>query len=119
MRQLPGLLALAIILGVVGASVAGLFLAAGSELPQLPWRYIGGVVRFTLLQAALSTGLSLVLGAAHAAKVPMPVAAAVFESFSLARAGEYGQSDFSGIADVVCDLARIERPRVPEGWKPA
>ena len=63
--------------------------------------------------------MSLVLGAAHAAKVPMPVAAAVFESFSLARAGEYGLSDFSGIADVVCDLARIERPRVPEGWKPS
>ena len=63
--------------------------------------------------------MSLVLGAAHASKVPMPVAAAVFESFSLARAGEYGQSDFSGIADVICDLARIERPRVPGGWKPA
>jgi 4-hydroxybutyrate dehydrogenase / sulfolactaldehyde 3-reductase len=62
--------------------------------------------------------LSLVLGAAHAARVPMPVAAAVFESFSLARANEYGGIDFSGIADAVCDLARIERARVPAGWKP-
>lgn len=62
--------------------------------------------------------LALVLGAAHAARVPMPVAAAVFESFSLARASEYGRIDFSGIADVVCDLAKIPRARVPAGWKP-
>lgn len=62
--------------------------------------------------------LSLILSAAHAAKVPMPVAAAVFESFSLARASEYGQIDFSGITDVVCDLAKIARARVPSGWKP-
>ena len=63
--------------------------------------------------------LSLVVTAAHAARVPMPVAAAVHESFSLARASQYGGIDFSGIADVVCDLAKIERPRVPEGWKPS
>ena len=63
--------------------------------------------------------MSLVLGAAHASKVPMPVAAAVFESFSLARASDYGRIDFSGIADVVCDLAKIDRARVPSGWKPA
>lgn len=62
--------------------------------------------------------LALVLGAAHAARVPMPVAAAVFESFSLARANDYGGIDFSGIADAVCDLAKIERARVPAGWKP-
>jgi 4-hydroxybutyrate dehydrogenase/sulfolactaldehyde 3-reductase len=60
--------------------------------------------------------MALVLGAAHAAKVPMPVAAAVFESFSLARASEYGRIDFSGIADAICDLAKIERARVPKGW---
>lgn len=63
--------------------------------------------------------LSLVVTAAHAARVPMPVAAAVHESFSLARASQCGGIDFSGIADVVCDLAKIERPRVPEGWKPS
>lgn len=62
--------------------------------------------------------LALVMGAAHAAKVPMPVAAAVFESYSLARASEYGRLDFSGMADVVCDLAKIPRARVPAGWKP-
>jgi 4-hydroxybutyrate dehydrogenase/sulfolactaldehyde 3-reductase len=62
--------------------------------------------------------MGLVLGAAHAARVPMPVAAAVFESFSLARAGGYGGIDFSGIADANCDVAKIERARVPTGWKP-
>lgn len=62
--------------------------------------------------------LALVLGAAHASRVPMPVAAAVFESFSLARAAGGGRLDFSGIADVICELARIEPPRVPAGWKP-
>lgn len=62
--------------------------------------------------------MSLVLGAAHASKVPMPLAAAVFESYSLARASEYGRIDFTGIADVLCDLAKIERVRVPTGWKP-
>jgi 4-hydroxybutyrate dehydrogenase/sulfolactaldehyde 3-reductase len=62
--------------------------------------------------------MALVLGSAHAEKVPMPVAAAVFESFSLARASEYGRIDFSGIADAICDLAKIERARVPKGWVP-
>ncbi|HMS78946.1 MAG TPA: NAD(P)-binding domain-containing protein [Burkholderiaceae bacterium] len=63
--------------------------------------------------------LGLVLGAAHAMRVPMPVAAAVHESYSLARAGDYGGQDFSSIVDALCDHARIERPRVPSGWRPA
>ena len=62
--------------------------------------------------------LGLVLGAAHSAKVPMPVAAAVYESFSLARAADFGHLDFSGIADVVCELAKVDKPRTPAGWKP-
>ena len=62
--------------------------------------------------------LSLVVAAAHASRVPMPVAAAVHESFSLARAAGAGAIDFSGIADALCELARIEKPRVPKGWKP-
>lgn len=61
--------------------------------------------------------LSLIVTAAHASKVPMPVAAAVHESFSLARAGGFGGSDFSGIADVLCEFARIDKPRLPPGWK--
>jgi 4-hydroxybutyrate dehydrogenase / sulfolactaldehyde 3-reductase len=63
--------------------------------------------------------LGLIMGAAHAVKVPMPVASAVFESYSLARANNYGAIDFSGMADVLCDLAKIDRARVPEGWKPS
>jgi 4-hydroxybutyrate dehydrogenase/sulfolactaldehyde 3-reductase len=63
--------------------------------------------------------LGLVLGAAHATRVPMPVAAAVHESYSLARASEYGGQDFSSIVDALCDHAKIDRPRVPVGWKPA
>jgi 4-hydroxybutyrate dehydrogenase / sulfolactaldehyde 3-reductase len=63
--------------------------------------------------------LSLILGAAHAVKVPMPVASAVFESYSLARTNNYGAIDFSGMADVLCDLAKIDRARTPKGWKPA
>ncbi len=62
--------------------------------------------------------MSLVVNAAHAAKVPMPVAAAVHESYSLARASQHGSIDFSGMADVVCELAQIDKPRVPKGWTP-
>ena len=62
--------------------------------------------------------MSLVVGAAHAAKVPMPVAAAVHESYSLARASQHGSIDFSGMADVLCELAQIDKPRVPKGWTP-
>jgi thiamine transport system permease protein len=65
-KLLPGLLALLILLGVIAAGLAGLFIVAGPETAALPWGYVGGVVRFTLLQAALSTALSLVLGAALA-----------------------------------------------------
>src|SRR5882724_2452292 len=63
MRLLPGILALALILGTVLLASFGLLLATGPEVPSLPWRYIGGVVRFTLFQAALSTAISLFLGA--------------------------------------------------------
>ena len=63
--------------------------------------------------------MSLIVAAAHHAKVPMPVAAAVHESFSQARAAEFGMIDFSGIADVICDIAKIEKPRTPKGWKPS
>lgn len=55
--------------------------------------------------------LSLILEAASKAKVPLPVAAAAREMFSLARAGRYAQSDFSAMIDVLCDIAGIEKPR--------
>ena len=56
--------------------------------------------------------LSLILGAANAARVPLPVAAAARESFSSARSRGYGGQDFSAMADVMCDLAQIERARL-------
>lgn len=62
--------------------------------------------------------LSLIVDAANAAKVPMPVAAVAREAFSMARSRGYGQLDFSAMADLLCDLAQIERPRLPEGWTP-
>lgn len=56
--------------------------------------------------------LSLIVAAAHGAKVPLPVAAAAHEFFSLARSGPYAQCDFSAIVDVLCDLTGIEKPRL-------
>jgi 4-hydroxybutyrate dehydrogenase/sulfolactaldehyde 3-reductase len=56
--------------------------------------------------------LSLILGAANAARVPMPLAAAAREMFSLARAGAYAQADFSAMADVLCEAAGIDKPRL-------
>jgi 4-hydroxybutyrate dehydrogenase/sulfolactaldehyde 3-reductase len=62
--------------------------------------------------------LSLILAAANAAKVPLPVAAAAREMFSSARARGYGSQDFSAMADVMCDLIQVERARLPKGWTP-
>jgi thiamine transport system permease protein len=66
MKHLPGVVALAVVLGTIGVAFAGLWLAAGPDRPDLPWAYVGGVLRGTLLQATLSTVLSLALGAALA-----------------------------------------------------
>jgi 4-hydroxybutyrate dehydrogenase/sulfolactaldehyde 3-reductase len=62
--------------------------------------------------------LSLIVQAANAARVPVPVAAAAREAFSLARSRGYGGLDFSAVLDVLCDLAQIEPARVPAGWTP-
>lgn len=56
--------------------------------------------------------LSLIVDAANAARLPMPVAAAVRESFSGARARGYGNQDFSAMADVLCDLVQTARARI-------
>ncbi len=58
--------------------------------------------------------LSLILASASAAKVPMPVAAAAREFFSLARASGDGSNDFSSIVDTLCEMAGIEKPRLPK-----
>ena len=55
--------------------------------------------------------LTLIVGAANQARVPVPVAAAAREAFSGARARGYGSQDFSAMVDVLCDLAQTERAR--------
>lgn len=56
--------------------------------------------------------LSLVVEAANAAKVPMPMAAAAREAFSAARASGFGGQDFSAMVDAHCQAAGIEKPRL-------
>ena len=56
--------------------------------------------------------LCLIVDAANAAKVPMPVLAAAREAFSVARARGFGDKDFSAMVDVLCDLAGIDKPRL-------
>jgi 4-hydroxybutyrate dehydrogenase / sulfolactaldehyde 3-reductase len=56
--------------------------------------------------------LGLIMGAANAARVPLPVAAAAREMFSMARSKGLGTQDFSAMADVLCDIAQIARPRL-------
>ena len=51
--------------------------------------------------------LTLIVDAANAAKVPMPIGAAARESFSAARTQGQGAKDFSAMVDVLCDLAHI------------
>ncbi|HSM40012.1 MAG TPA: NAD(P)-dependent oxidoreductase [Afifellaceae bacterium] len=55
--------------------------------------------------------LTLIVGAANQARVPVPVAAAAREAFSAARARGYGSQDFSAMVDALCDFAQIERAR--------
>jgi 4-hydroxybutyrate dehydrogenase/sulfolactaldehyde 3-reductase len=56
--------------------------------------------------------LTLIVDAANAARVPMPIGAAAREAFSTARSRGYGSQDFSAMVDALCDLADIEKPRL-------
>ncbi len=56
--------------------------------------------------------LSLIVQAANAARLPMPIAASAREAFSVARARGFGGQDFSAMADVLCDLVQTERARL-------
>jgi 4-hydroxybutyrate dehydrogenase/sulfolactaldehyde 3-reductase len=56
--------------------------------------------------------LTLIVEAANAARVPMPVGAAAREAFSTARSRGFGPSDFSAMVDALCDVADIRKPRV-------
>jgi 4-hydroxybutyrate dehydrogenase/sulfolactaldehyde 3-reductase len=56
--------------------------------------------------------LTLIVEAANAARVPVPIAAAAREAFSVARSRGQGGQDFSAMVDVLCDYADIEKPRL-------
>ena len=56
--------------------------------------------------------LTLIVEAANAAKVPMPLGAIAREAYSVARSRGYGGKDFSAMVDSLCDLAGIEKPRL-------
>ena len=56
--------------------------------------------------------LTLIVEAANAFKVPVPVAGVAREAFSAARAAGRGAQDFSSIVDVLCDGAGIPRARL-------
>src|SRR4029077_20191279 len=51
--------------------------------------------------------LTLIIEAANAVKVPMPIAAVAREAFSTARSRGAGAQDFSSMVDVLCDGAGI------------
>jgi 4-hydroxybutyrate dehydrogenase/sulfolactaldehyde 3-reductase len=56
--------------------------------------------------------LTLIVEAANAAKVPVPIAAVAREAFSSARSSGHAEKDFSAMVDVLCDNAGIPRPRL-------
>jgi 4-hydroxybutyrate dehydrogenase/sulfolactaldehyde 3-reductase len=56
--------------------------------------------------------LTLIVEAANAAKVPVPIAAAAREAYNIARSRGHGELDFSAMVDVLCEYASIEKPRL-------
>jgi 4-hydroxybutyrate dehydrogenase / sulfolactaldehyde 3-reductase len=56
--------------------------------------------------------LSLIVDAANAERVPVPIATVAREAYSAARGQGHGGKDFSAMVDVLCDLVSIERPRL-------
>jgi 4-hydroxybutyrate dehydrogenase/sulfolactaldehyde 3-reductase len=56
--------------------------------------------------------LTLIVEAANAAQVPLPLGAAAREAFSTARSRGFGPQDFSAMLDVLCELAGIDKPRL-------
>lgn len=57
--------------------------------------------------------LTLIVEAARASNVPMPIGNTALESFSAARGYGEGTKDFSAMVDILCDGAQIDRPRLP------
>ncbi len=56
--------------------------------------------------------LSLVVEAANATGVPMPMAAAAREAYSVAKVRGFGGKDFSAMLDVHCDITGTPQPRL-------
>jgi 4-hydroxybutyrate dehydrogenase / sulfolactaldehyde 3-reductase len=56
--------------------------------------------------------LTLIVDAANAVKVPVPIAAVAREAFNVARSRGHGALDFSAMVDVLCEYASIEKPRL-------
>jgi 4-hydroxybutyrate dehydrogenase/sulfolactaldehyde 3-reductase len=56
--------------------------------------------------------LTLIVEAANAARVPVPIAAVAREAFSAARAAGHGAKDFSAVVDFLCEASRIDKPRL-------
>ena len=56
--------------------------------------------------------MSLIVNAANAARVPMPLAAAARESLSMARASGYDEKDFSALLDHWCERAGVGQVRL-------
>jgi 4-hydroxybutyrate dehydrogenase/sulfolactaldehyde 3-reductase len=56
--------------------------------------------------------LTLIVEAANASKVPLPIGAIARESFSIARSRGSGAKDFSAMVDVLCEYAAIDPPRL-------
>jgi 4-hydroxybutyrate dehydrogenase/sulfolactaldehyde 3-reductase len=56
--------------------------------------------------------LTLIVEAANAARVPLPIGAIARESFSVARSRGWGAKDFSAMVDVLCECADISKPRL-------
>jgi 4-hydroxybutyrate dehydrogenase/sulfolactaldehyde 3-reductase len=56
--------------------------------------------------------LTLIVEAANAVRVPVPIAAVAREAYSVARSRGHGAQDFSAMVDVLCTYANIEKPRL-------
>ncbi len=56
--------------------------------------------------------LTLIVEAAHAVNVPVPVAMVARQAFDAARSRGYGAKDFSAMVDVLCDQAGIRKARL-------
>ena len=55
---------------------------------------------------------TLIVEAANSVRSPMPIGAAAREAFSMARARNFGGTDFSAMVDVLCDVSGTAKARL-------